>query len=78
MSVSSTEKLLTADELAERWQLKTKAAIYRMAREGIFPAGVMVELGRYYRFRLEGIENFEAGGGAGPDAKDTTTNGDPR
>lgn len=54
-------QLLTAEDLAERWQVKV-SAVYRLAREGVIPA---VRLGRYYRFKPEAIESFEAAGGAG-------------
>lgn len=49
--------LLTADELAARWQVE-KSHVYRLSREGAIPA---VKLGRYYRFRLDLIEAFETG-----------------
>jgi excisionase family DNA binding protein len=48
--------LLTADNLAERWQVP-KSHVYRLTREGLIPA---VRLGRYYRYRLEAIERWEA------------------
>ncbi len=48
-------QLLTADQLAERWQVP-KSHVYRLAREGAIP---VVELGRYRRFRLDAIEQFE-------------------
>lgn len=51
----STGRLLTADELAERWQV-SKAHVYRLAREGRLPT---VAIGRYYRFRLASIEAWE-------------------
>lgn len=51
--------LLTADDLAERWQVG-KAHVYRLTRDGVVPA---VRLGRYYRYRLEAVVEFEAGGG---------------
>jgi excisionase family DNA binding protein len=51
------ERLLTAGQLAERWQVP-KSQVYRLAREGRIP---VVELGRYKRFRLEAIEAFERG-----------------
>ncbi|HEX6456260.1 MAG TPA: helix-turn-helix domain-containing protein [Solirubrobacterales bacterium] len=60
--MTTASQLLTADELAERWRT-TKAGVYRMTREGIIPAGVVVKLGRYYRYRLPGIETFEEQGG---------------
>jgi excisionase family DNA binding protein len=47
--------LLTADQLAERWQLP-KSHVYRLTREGKVPA---VPLGRYYRYRPEAIEAWE-------------------
>jgi excisionase family DNA binding protein len=54
--VSATAHLLTADELAERWQVP-KSHVYRLTREGRIPT---VRLGRYYRYRLEAIERWEA------------------
>ena len=56
MVVSATAHLLTADELAERWQVP-KSHVYRLTREGRIPT---VRLGRYYRYRLEAIERWEA------------------
>lgn len=55
--------LLTADELAARWQVP-KAQVYRLTREGAL-AAVVVKVGRYYRYRLEGVEAWERGGGHG-------------
>lgn len=52
-----TGQLLTADQLAERWQVP-KSHVYRLTREGKIPA---VELGRYRRYRLDAIERFELG-----------------
>lgn len=52
-----TGPLLTADQLADRWQVPT-AHVYRLARQGDIPC---VELGRYKRFRLDAIEAFEVG-----------------
>jgi excisionase family DNA binding protein len=49
-------RLLTADQLAERWQVP-KSQVYRLAREGRIPT---VEIGRYYRFRLDAIEAWES------------------
>jgi excisionase family DNA binding protein len=40
-------QLLTADQLAERWQVP-KSHVYRLTRDGTIPA---VKLGRYYRYR---------------------------
>jgi len=50
-----TGQLLTCDQLAERWQVP-KSHVYRLAREGRIPT---VELGRYRRFRVDAIEQFE-------------------
>ena len=50
-------QLLTAEQLAERWQVAT-THVYRLSREGRIPT---VELGRYKRFRLDAIERFENG-----------------
>lgn len=55
-------RLLSADELADRWGV-ARAHVYRLAREGRIPDGVLVELGRYKRFRLAGIEEWEESGG---------------
>lgn len=49
--------LLTADQLAARWQVP-KSHVYRLTREGVIPT---VRLGRYYRYRLDAIEAFEVG-----------------
>lgn len=50
-----SNQLLTAEQLALRWQIP-KSHCYRLAREGQIPC---VQLGRYRRFRLEDIEAFE-------------------
>jgi excisionase family DNA binding protein len=52
-----TGQLLTADQLAERWQVPT-AHVYALTRRGEVPA---VKLGKYYRYRLDQIEAFEVG-----------------
>jgi excisionase family DNA binding protein len=52
-----TGQLLTAEQLAERWQVRA-SHVYRLAREGAIP---FVRLGRYVRFRLDAIEAFEVG-----------------
>jgi excisionase family DNA binding protein len=58
---SPTARLLTADDLAARWQV-SPAHVYRLTREGVLPA---VRLGRYYRYSPERVTEFErAGGGA--------------
>jgi excisionase family DNA binding protein len=48
-------RLLTADELSERWQV-SKAHVYRLARDGHVP---VVRIGRYFRFRVASIEAWE-------------------
>ena len=57
-------RLLTADELAKRWQVP-KAQVYRLSREGVVPT---VRIGRYFRYSLAAVEAFEAAGGVGADA----------
>jgi excisionase family DNA binding protein len=60
----SAHQLLTADQLARRWQVP-KSHVYRLTREGAIPT---VKLGRYYRYRLDAIEAFEVGRGDRPGA----------
>lgn len=55
----TASRLLTADDLAERWQVP-KAHVYRLTRTGKLPA---VKLGRYCRYEQGAIEAFEAAGG---------------
>lgn len=55
----SAAQLLTAEQLAERWQVP-KSQVYRLTRRGDIP---VVELGAYYRYRIEDIEAFEKEGG---------------
>ena len=52
-----TASLLTAEQLAERWQVP-KAHVYALTRRGAIP---VVKLGKYYRYRLDAIEAFEVG-----------------
>jgi len=47
---------MTAKQLAERWQVP-KGHVYRLTREGTIP---VVKLGKYYRYRLDQIEAWEA------------------
>ena len=54
---------ITAEQLAERWQVQP-SHVYRLTRSGVIPT---VKLGRYYRYRLDAIEQFELDGGVGPD-----------
>ena len=57
----TASQLLTADDLATRWQVP-KAHVYRLAREGKVPT---VQIGRYYRFQTQVIEAWEQAGGRG-------------
>ena len=57
--VVTAARLLTAEQVAERWQIPT-GHVYRLAREGRLPC---VTLGRYRRFREADLEQFEASGG---------------
>lgn len=49
-------RLLTADELAQRWQVRPKQ-VYALVNRGEVPC---IRIGRYRRFRLEAIEAWEA------------------
>jgi excisionase family DNA binding protein len=60
-------RLLTAEELAERWQVRP-SHVYRLTRDGAVPA---VRLGRYYRYRLDAVERFEIGDDAEGDGQGT-------
>ena len=64
MEAPTATRLLDAEALADRW-LVSKAHVYRLAREGRVPT---VRIGRYFRFRLEAIERWEAENEAGADA----------
>jgi excisionase family DNA binding protein len=59
MSQNGNDRLLTAEQLAARWQIP-RSQVYRLTRDGRLGA---VALGRYRRYRLEAVESFEAGGG---------------
>jgi excisionase family DNA binding protein len=52
-------QLLTAEQLATRWQVPT-SQVYRLTRDGRLEP---VRLGRYYRYRTEAVEAFESNGG---------------
>jgi excisionase family DNA binding protein len=56
---SERGQLLTAEDVARRWQVPT-SHVYRLAREGGLP---VVQLGRYRRFSLVAIKEFEEAGG---------------
>ena len=62
----TVDRLLTAEELAERLRVKTEW-VWAQARAGRIPH---VQLGRYRRFRESAIEawlsELETGGAAGP------------
>jgi excisionase family DNA binding protein len=58
-SNSDGERLLTTDEVADRWQV-SKYHVYRLAREGKVPA---VAIGRYHRFRMAALVEWEQAGG---------------
>ena len=51
------DPLLTAEQLADRWQVP-KAHVYALSRRDVIP---VVRLGKYYRYRLDAIEAFELG-----------------
>ena len=57
---SEAATLLTAGQVAARWQVP-KSQVYRLARDGRVP---VVRLGRYMRFRVEALGEWERGGGA--------------
>ena len=58
----TSNRLLSADDLADRWQVP-RSQVYRLAREGRVPA---VWIGRYVRFRRAEVEAFEQAGGVSP------------
>ncbi|MBK8294602.1 MAG: helix-turn-helix domain-containing protein [Solirubrobacterales bacterium] len=62
-SYSEVAQLLTATDLAERWQIE-KATVYAHTRAGSIPA---VRIGRLYRYRLDAIEQYERNGGGRSD-----------
>jgi excisionase family DNA binding protein len=53
------DKLLTAADLADRWGVP-QGQVYRLARDGRLGS---VRLGRYRRFSLLAIQEFEKSGG---------------
>jgi len=54
-------QLLTAEDVADRWKVP-KSHVWRLARERGLPC---VKLGKYRRFSISAIEDFEAAGGTG-------------
>jgi excisionase family DNA binding protein len=63
MPTVASERLLTADELAERWRVP-RSHVYRLTREGLLPT---VKLGRYCRYRPAAVEAWECQGGTTAD-----------
>jgi hypothetical protein len=57
---AQTTRLLDAAELGERWGVP-KSMPYRLSREGKLET---VHIGKYKRWRIEVIEQFEREGGA--------------
>jgi hypothetical protein len=52
----SRSRLLTAEELSDRWQVKVQW-VYAKTRSGEIPRVPLP--GRYYRYRADVIEKFE-------------------
>jgi excisionase family DNA binding protein len=59
--VSSAQRLLSAEQVAERWNVP-KSQVWRLAREDRVPT---VRVGRYVRFRVADLEAWERAGGCG-------------
>jgi predicted DNA-binding transcriptional regulator AlpA len=57
-------KLITAREVTEVADLDIQA-VYRLARENVFPAGTVVRFGRHVRFHPAKLQEFIESGGAG-------------
>jgi excisionase family DNA binding protein len=74
MSDLTATQLLTAEQLAERWQVP-KTHVYNLTRTGQIPK---VQLGRYYRYRLTDVEAFEGDGGTASAGKAVDTGVNPR
>lgn len=53
------QRLLTAEQVADRWQV-SRTHVYGLARAGKIP---MVGIGRYYRFSLDALIEWEQPGG---------------
>jgi hypothetical protein len=58
VSAITTPQLLTAEQLARRWQVPP-SHVYRLTREARIP---VVKLGRYYGYRPDAIDHFELRG----------------
>jgi excisionase family DNA binding protein len=61
-SQPENSRLLTADDVAERWQV-SRSQVYALVRAGKLPT---VAIGRYYRFRLDALIEWEQHGGTEP------------
>lgn len=59
LTLDTGGQLLTAEQLAERWQIKP-STVYSLTRRGAIPT---VRLGRLYRYRLAAVEDYERAGG---------------
>jgi hypothetical protein len=63
LDTATNSKLLTPEQLAERWEV-TKKWVYARSREWIKSNGrrgiPTVKLGRYYRYREDAIAAYEA------------------
>jgi predicted DNA-binding transcriptional regulator AlpA len=63
LDTATAPKLLTPEQLAERWGVK-RAWVYARSREWIRSNGrrgiPTVKLGRYYRYREDAIAEYEA------------------
>jgi hypothetical protein len=70
MNPPQLPNLLTAEQLAARWQVPP-SQVYRLTRNGDLD-GMAVKLGRYYRYAIVAIEHFEATGGATTNPETTT------
>lgn len=57
-------KLITARDVTEVADLDIQA-VYRLARENVFPAGTVVRFGRHVRFNPDRLKEFIEAGGAG-------------
>jgi excisionase family DNA binding protein len=56
---SGATQLLTAEQVGQRFQIPV-SQVYRLAREEKLPC---LKIGKYRRFRIEALEEWEAAGG---------------
>jgi excisionase family DNA binding protein len=59
LALAEPDRLLDADDLAARWKVP-RSHVYRLTRTGAIKS---VKLGRYYRYRLHAVLQFEENGG---------------